>query len=285
MSHDPNSLPDGRAAVRHGDTVINVASRLRELIYDGVYRPGEHLRQSELAEQLEVGRTPLREAVRMLEAEGLLASTANRGVTVSPMELGSGEELYAIRLLIEPPLAAALVDEITPEELAKMEELLHEAATLEDRHKDFQRVHRAFHDVQLEHYSPAAREMVHQLHRRVHWHQRVYMSRPQVPADFLDVDWKLVEAIKRRDSGAARAISELHLLDAAIGLVLDVEPDHLFGPLLTAAQGSGIDVDAEADGSISRPVRVRWANRTPALPPITTNNIRCDRSGQAGATP
>lgn len=269
-------------SVRPGDTVMHVATQLRELIYDGVYRPGQPLRQSDLADSLGVGRTPLREAVRMLEAEGLVRSTANRGVTVSPMELGAGEELYAIRLLLEPPLAAALVDGFTQDDIERMKALLIEAAELEDRHKDFQRVHRAFHDVQLEHYSPAAREVVHQLHQRVHWHQRVYMSRPRVAGDFVDVDWRLVEAIERRDAAMARGISELHLIDATIGLVLDVEPDHRFGPLLTAARGAGIDIETAPDGSIRRPARIRWRQPVAGMPAITTSNLRHDPEATGG---
>lgn len=273
----PNiTAPASKGSIRPGDTVANVAAELRELIYDGTFHPGQQLRQSDLAEKLKVGRTPLREAVRMLEAEGLLYSSANRGVSVSPLELGNSEELYAIRLLLEPRLAAALVDEYTEEELDRMRQLLEEAAAVEDRFKDFQEKHRAFHDVQLAHYSPTARAMVHHLHQRVHWHQRIYMSRPRVPADFLDVDWKLVDAISRRDEAAVRAISELHLLDAAIGLVLDVEPDHRFGPLVTAARGAEIELDVDPDGSIKRPVAIRWLRETPNLPAITTTNVAFD---------
>lgn len=263
-----------RAPVRAGDTVANAAVRLRELVYDGVFTPGQQLRQSDLAERLRVGRTPLREAVRMLEAEGLLVSTANRGVTVSPVELGAGEELYAIRLLLEPPLTMALIDKFTAEDLRRMRELLVDAAKVQDRHKDFQRIHRSFHDVQLEYYSPAVRTMIGQLHQRVYWHQRIYMSRPLVPDDFLHVDRLLVDAIEARDREAVQAITQLHLIDAAIGLVLDVEPDHHFDALLVAASGAGIELAAEPGGLIRRPTRITWERPVASVPAITTSNVR-----------
>ena len=88
---------------RPGDTVGRAYTRLLELILEGTYLPGRRLSQHELSQQVGVGRTPLREALRLLEADGFVVSTANRGVAVAPAELGSAEELYAVfRELVWP---------------------------------------------------------------------------------------------------------------------------------------------------------------------------------------
>lgn len=210
----------------------------------------------------------------MLEAEGLLVSTANRGVRVSHVALGASEQLYAIRLLLEPPLAASLISRFTDKDLKRMRALLASAAEVQDRHKDFQRVHREFHDVQLRYYGDAIREVVDQLHQRVYWHQRVYMSRPLVPGDFLHADELFVNAIEAGDPDAVLAISQIHLVDAAIGLVLDVEPDHQFDSLLVAARGAGVQLDVGPDGLIRRPVRLSLQRDVASLPAISTSNVQ-----------
>jgi DNA-binding GntR family transcriptional regulator len=73
---------DGRAWRRPGPLVEDIQQHLREAIFDGRYPPGTRLRQEQLAEELSVSRTPLREALRVLTNEGILTSTPGRGVEV-----------------------------------------------------------------------------------------------------------------------------------------------------------------------------------------------------------
>jgi DNA-binding GntR family transcriptional regulator len=259
-------------AERPGNTVGTANERLRELILEGVYLPGQRLSQQELAERLQVGRTPLREALRLLEADGFVVSTANRGVAVAPAELGSAEELYAIRFLLEPPIVAALADEFTAEDLAEMEQHLHQMEASAERRRDFQRAHLDFHLVALRRYGEELSRLVLQLYRRVIWHQRVYMSRPRVPTDFVSVDRALLEALGSHRPEEVRAVLEFHLLDAALGVVLDVEPDHRFGPLLLAARGNGVEIDVVDGGFVRRPATLRRTARSSI--PLETSNLR-----------
>ena len=100
--------------------VPGIAHTLRELIWKGTLRPGEHIHQAEWAEVLGVSLIPLREAMRMLEAEGLLQVLANRGVRVTPISAAEIEEwllefkgtLYAL-LPISLPL-------LTPEAFVQL---------------------------------------------------------------------------------------------------------------------------------------------------------------------
>ena len=62
------------------------ATRIRGLVMDGILLPGEKLRQLELAEQIGVSRSPLREALRTLESEGILTYEVNRGYVVARLE-------------------------------------------------------------------------------------------------------------------------------------------------------------------------------------------------------
>ena len=83
-----------------------VFSILRERIVTGNLPDNAPIRQDALATELGVSKIPLREALGRLEQEGLLVSQANRGYTVRPMSAGQADDIYALRLAIEPAAAA-----------------------------------------------------------------------------------------------------------------------------------------------------------------------------------
>jgi DNA-binding GntR family transcriptional regulator len=88
-------------ATRSGDIVVQVHEQLREAILSGDVRPGEKTSQAELARDLAVGRTPLREAVRMLQSEGLILAEPNRRVEIAKLSVEDAEELYVMRIALE----------------------------------------------------------------------------------------------------------------------------------------------------------------------------------------
>lgn len=100
---EPNKV-QWRSRVR---LVDEVADELRERIYSGSYALGSKLRQEQLAEDLQVSRTPLREALRVLESEGLLHSEPGRGVRVVPADVKKFLAAYQLREVIDG-LAARL---------------------------------------------------------------------------------------------------------------------------------------------------------------------------------
>ncbi|MGI4895926.1 MAG: GntR family transcriptional regulator, partial [Janthinobacterium lividum] len=103
-----------------------VRETLRHRIVSGVLKPGEHLRQSALAVQLQVSVAPVREALRDLAAEGYVRFDPRRGASVRTVDL---EEFLEIRLLLETfePVAARLaVQHVTPGELARVRSLQEE---------------------------------------------------------------------------------------------------------------------------------------------------------------
>ena len=90
--------------------------------------PGERISPAEIAIALGVSITPVRDAVNQMAAEGLVTVTPRRGTIVSPVSVRDIEELYEIRLMVEPPAAEAAATRATPAEIARMAEL---AAQLE----------------------------------------------------------------------------------------------------------------------------------------------------------
>jgi DNA-binding GntR family transcriptional regulator len=79
---------------------------IRERVITGMIPRNVPIRQDALANELGVSKIPLREALARLEQEGLLTSQANRGYFVRPMSTAEAEELFELRLLLEPPAAA-----------------------------------------------------------------------------------------------------------------------------------------------------------------------------------
>lgn len=95
----------------------DVAQQLRELIFDGELRPGEPIRQEAVARRLGVGRFPVREALRLLESEGLVVLRPNSGARVALLDFAECEEIYKMRERLEPLAFAESVGRLTPEQI------------------------------------------------------------------------------------------------------------------------------------------------------------------------
>jgi DNA-binding GntR family transcriptional regulator len=95
---------DGVAGSRQSDLAWQVADQVRELIVLQRLLPGEKVRQAELAAELGVSRSPLREALRTLESEGLVQYAPNRGYLVTRLAASDMSEIYMMRQLLEAEL-------------------------------------------------------------------------------------------------------------------------------------------------------------------------------------
>jgi DNA-binding GntR family transcriptional regulator len=80
----------------------HIADELRRLVRQGQLKRGARIRQDEIAQRFDVSITPVREALRQLEAEGLLVSEPNKGVRVAPIDLEQLKGIYVARRLLEP---------------------------------------------------------------------------------------------------------------------------------------------------------------------------------------
>ena len=99
-----------------------VYATLREWILDGTLGPNEAIRDEELAARLGVSRTPLREALRRLEDEGLVRTAANRWTRVAPVDIPEAERIYPLVWTLEGLAARLAGPRVTAEDLRAMEE-------------------------------------------------------------------------------------------------------------------------------------------------------------------
>jgi DNA-binding GntR family transcriptional regulator len=108
-----------------------VAEFLRESILAGVFARGQKLKQAEIAKYLDISITPVREAIKLLEAEGYVHNSAHRGAVVAPFQIERVDELFQLRLAMEPKLTLAAARLLTArdiDELSAIDSLLREAA-------------------------------------------------------------------------------------------------------------------------------------------------------------
>ncbi|CAM5318309.1 GntR family transcriptional regulator [Eoetvoesiella caeni] len=268
-------------AEKRGHSVDEIYRVLADRINNGMYLPGRKLSQSELANELDVSRTPLREALNRLQESGLVVATTNRGMEVAPVTFEETEQWYAMRLMIEPPIIAAVAGELTGGDLARMSEALQRMQEHSHRTKDFQDAHHAFHEVALVHYPPLIREMIESIYIKIIRHQRTYFSRPRAPEEFCDTDRLLLDALIAQDGELAKHILEFHLVDAALGLLLEADPDYVPKVLFLTASGLGIQLDCDNRQGGGRPAQMKWANGAAQnLPAMVTANVCYELDGR-----
>jgi DNA-binding GntR family transcriptional regulator len=133
-----------QAQVRDGVAGARVADELREAILHGAYPPGTRLRQEELASQYGASRVPVREALRILESEGLVKTVANTGAWIARLSLDECVELYQVRERIEPLLLRYSMPNLTSEQIDRLAELVEEMRQTGDV-EQFLALDRQFH--------------------------------------------------------------------------------------------------------------------------------------------
>lgn len=109
--------------IRDGVTGARVAAELRQAILSGMYPPGTRLRQEELADRYGASRVPVREALRLLEADGLVTTVANAGAWIASLSLDECVELYQVRERIEPLLLRYSLPQLDDARVQRLAEL------------------------------------------------------------------------------------------------------------------------------------------------------------------
>lgn len=159
-----------------GDQAMShrIAASLKEEILSGKYPPGVRIRQEDIAEQFGASRSPVREALRMLDADGLINLVANTGAWIAQLSLAECEEMYQIRERIEPLLVRFSIPHLMEANKRKLSEL----ASKMEKNKDievFLKLDREFH---LLSYSGAETallgEMVQRLWNTTQHYRRAY---------------------------------------------------------------------------------------------------------------
>jgi DNA-binding GntR family transcriptional regulator len=197
----------------------DVIERLRDAILHGGFKPGEPLREEQLAAMLDVSRGPIREALVQLEREGLVLVRRHRGATVARLSRADVEDVYSLRLALERLAVQRAVHYATDQDFLAMEAVLEAfdvALSRGPSEKEVAELDVRFHD------------LIYQAAR----HQRLYdcwanlksqiyiflLSRNVADPDFREITVKshadLLAALRTRDEARATTEIEDHLRGA-----------------------------------------------------------------------
>jgi DNA-binding GntR family transcriptional regulator len=199
-----------------------VAAMLREMIVAGQLAPGAPLRQRDLAAQFEVSATPIREALRRLEAEGLVVGDAHRGATVAKPDQGALADNYRIRAALEPLAAQMATERIDAEALADLTEINQTIRALPEGDLAYREHNTRFHfAIYQASGSPVLVSLIRMLWQSLP--QRPAPARSQ--AESVRQHAEIIEAIRRRDGARAAALTAQHIASALAGADASADGD------------------------------------------------------------
>ena len=189
-----------------------VFHKLREDILSGKYQEHEELKEVAIGEEMGVSRTPVREAFRQLELEGLIQIIPNKGAYVTGITQKDVKDIYMIRSLLEGLCARWATEHITKEQMEEMEEnvYLEQLAELDNR----------FHDILYE--ACDSKMLEHQLKD---FHQYVLRVRKKTLASANrgpksnEEHEQIMEAIKAGNADLAEQLAHQHMINAYENMV------------------------------------------------------------------
>jgi DNA-binding GntR family transcriptional regulator len=192
-----------------------VVEELRRRIVNGDYAPGDRLTEDRLAEAFGVSRNPVREAIRVLEAEGFVVAQPRRGAVVAELSAHDVQDLFDVRLALEPLAARLAAQRAGPAAAAALREIMSaaETATAARQLDRVAELNTEFHaTVGVFSGNVLLRSMSETLHARLQWVYR------QSAADRAPHSWaeheSLVAAIQAGDGDTAAAEARAHVLKA-----------------------------------------------------------------------
>lgn len=200
----------GMAAMVYSSKSDIVCAMLREMIISGELAGDEPLRQRELAHRFGVSQTPVREALRRLQSEGLVITDAHRGATVARSRHGIVEDNSRIRAALEPLGARLAAEAVTEEQLAHLQDLNDQMVAVGES-AEYGDLNRQFH---FAIYEAAASPMLLSMMRML------WQAMPDGPkvvrphAESAKQHQQLIEALADRDADRAAEITAQHILSA-----------------------------------------------------------------------
>lgn len=190
---------------------------IRKMIFNGELKEGERLVEKDLAEKLKVSRTPVREALRKLETEGLVVHLPRKGVVVKGFSKEDVIEIYSIRKSLEALAISFTVQNITEKEIEKLKylnERMKEAAEEEDVEKLFELL-REFNKVLIESCRmPRLISLINTYREYLERFRVVTMSKKERKLLALKEHDEIIDAIIKRDANRAQSLVQEHLQGA-----------------------------------------------------------------------
>lgn len=200
------------------DVVFNT---LREAILKGDLQPGERLMELQLAAKLGVSRTPIREAIRMLEQEGLAVTIPRRGAEVAKMTEKDMQDVLQVREALDELAVSIACELITEEELEKLTEAV---KNFEDAigTKDINQIAEtdmAFHDIIYQaSRNPKLVTILNNLREQIYRYRIQYLKDEKNYSNLLDEHREILEGLMKKDIELVTGSMRRHVINQAVAV-------------------------------------------------------------------
>ena len=208
-----------------------VCENIRQAIIDGTFSPGERLMEIQLADEMGVSRTPVREAIRKLELEGFVVMIPRRGTYVADISIKDITEIYEVRTSLDVLAAGLAAERITDEELDALErqvlrESEAEASEDTDEHTldNIVYIDTTFHDII---YQAATNQRLVQflniLQEQLQRFRAASLSRPGRSKTALEEHKQIIEALSERNGELASKLAKEHIDNAESAMIFAMQ--------------------------------------------------------------
>lgn len=226
---EPVTPVSGRPLSRAGDTMIDVRNEIRKAIISGELPAGSAISSVKLAEKYGVSRTPLREAMRMLQEQGFVTIERNQRPRVATFSTEELEAVFAQRIFLGALCTTLTVPLLVEGDVARMAELIAalERAEHEDNHDEWRQLDDAFHQSHYARAPEALRSDLSRLNERALLFRYMWLGqRHSTMALTMDDHSAIYEACANRDGRKAATLVARHFATVAIALLARIDPAH-----------------------------------------------------------
>jgi len=223
MELQPIDAAEGKIAA------TQVHAHLRQMILDGTVPPGTVLSQVQLAQVIGVSRTPLREALRMLQEEGLVLAEYNHRVRVADIDIGELEYVYASRIMLESLAISLTIPRLTQDDFDKLVSALDQMRAASEGH-DIQRWdegNRQFHAVLSSYTEGQLRETIKRSIDASERYRRIKLQNLARSWEVAEMEHTAIfEACREGNRDVAVELLARHLARTALTVIALADPEY-----------------------------------------------------------
>ncbi|WP_308406671.1 GntR family transcriptional regulator [Streptomyces sp. AC555_RSS877] len=223
--------PDEAPAVAVGGRrlALDVHGRLRTMILSGELPPGSVLLQAEMARQLGVSRTPMREAFRLLQEEGLIDASPDQRARVRGVDPAELDGVYGARIMLETLAVSMTAKSLTAEDVERMAEALLRMQELagNDTPDEWYAAHKEFHGIATRAVGPHLQRMLASLAEQSERYIR--LAQLGVPGSWARAHKEheaLLDALRTSGPAEAASVIARHLARTALSVLADIAPEY-----------------------------------------------------------
>jgi len=206
---------------------LKIIESIRHAIEHGILKPGDRLIEKDLCKQLEVSRTSLREALRELEAEGIIAKVSARGLTVVKITLQDAANIYRIRAQVEALIFEQFTENASDAQLLALEDIFRDLISAYEQgsflaiSETKARWHNYICEIAQ---NQIARNILSRLTLRTAQLRNRSVVRKERQKESVFELQTLMDAIKKRDAAAAAKAAQHHVINASASALTPFDP-------------------------------------------------------------